>query len=164
MSLLERPGQIDLLHFAGHGEAANNDIANAGLILQVRHEGNSWAPVQLTSTMVEQFANLRDGNGNRPLVFLNACQAGRAGHQLTQVGGFAQAFLKGGAGIFVSTLWSVMDTPAREFGEEFYAQLIAGKTVAQAAVAARQATRALDDPTWLAYVVYGRPDGRLVLS
>jgi hypothetical protein len=164
MSLLERPGQFDLLHFAGHGEAANNDIANAGLILQVRHEGNSWAPVQLTSTMVEQFANLRDGNGNRPLVFLNACQAGRAGHQLTQVGGFAQAFLKGGAGIFVSTLWSVMDTPAREFGEEFYAQLIAGKTVAQAAVAARQATRALDDPTWLAYVVYGRPDGRLVLS
>lgn len=164
MSLIERPGQFDLLHFAGHGAATNDDISNAGLILQVRRDNGAWTPVPLTSTMVEQFAHLRDGGGNRPLVFLNACQVGRAGYQLTQVGGFAQAFLKGGAGIFVSTLWSVLDEPARRFGEEFYTQLIAGQTVAQAAVAARRATREDGDPTWLAYVVYGRPDGRVVVS
>ena len=128
MSLIEQPGQFDLLHFAGHGMASSNDISNAGLVIQVRQEGGRWVPVPLTATMVEQFANLRGGNGNRPLVFLNACQVGRAGYQLTKVGGFAQAFLKGGAGIFVSTLWSVVDEPARKFTEEFYGELIGGKT------------------------------------
>jgi hypothetical protein len=164
MSLIEQPGKFDLLHFAGHGSASSNDISNAGLAIQVRQQGRDWVPVPLTATMVEQFANLRMENGNRPLVFLNACQVGRSAYQLTKVGGFAQAFLKGGAGIFVSTLWSVVDQPARMFTEEFYTELIGGKTVAEAAVAARQACRAVDDPTWLAYVVYGRPDGRLVIQ
>ena len=82
---------------------------------------------------------------------------------MTKVGGFAQAFLKGGAGVFVSTLWSVVDEPARKFTEEFYTALLAGKTIAEAATFARQSTHAAGDPTWLAYVVYGRPDGRLVL-
>ena len=163
MSMIEQPGQFDLLHFAGHGMAEPNDISNAELVIQVRQQNGQWVPVPLTATMVEQFANLREGRGNRPLVFLNACQAGRAGYQLTKVGGFAQAFLKGGAGVFVSTLWSVVDEPARKFTEEFYTALIDGKTGAQAATCARQNTHAAGDPTWLAYVVYGRPDGRLVL-
>lgn len=163
MTLLEQPGQFDLLHFAGHGMASASDIANAGLIIQVRKMNGRWEPVSLSPTLVEQFAKLRVEKGNRPLVFLNACQVGRAGYQLTRVGGFAQAFLKAGAGIFVSTLWSVVDEPARIFTEEFYGQLIRGQTVAQASVAARQKCRAAGDPTWLAYVVYGRPDGRLVV-
>jgi hypothetical protein len=162
MTLLEQPGQFDLLHFAGHGMADAGDIANAGLIIQVRNMNGRWEPVSLSPTLVEQYARLRIEKGNRPLVFLNACQVGRAGYQLTRVGGFAQAFLKAGAGIFVSTLWSVVDEPARIFTEEFYGELIAGKTVAQATVAARQKCRAAGDPTWLAYVVYGRPDGRLI--
>jgi hypothetical protein len=163
MSLIERPGQFDLLHFAGHGMAMPNDISNAELVIQVRQQDGRWVPVPLTATLVEQFANLREGKGNRPLVFLNACQVGRGGYQLTKVGGFAQAFLKGGAGVFVSTLWSVVDEPARKFTEEFYTALLAGKTIAEAATFARQSTHAAGDPTWLAYVVYGRPDGRLVL-
>ena len=164
MSLIDQPGQFDLLHFAGHGMASANDISNAGLILQVRLKGGTWEPVSLTSTTVAQNANLREGKGNRPLVFLNACQVGRAGYALTQVGGFAQAFLTRGAGIFVSTLWSVVDQPARVFTEKFYGELLAGKTVAEATVAARKKCRAAGDPTWLAYVVYGRPDGRLTFG
>ena len=87
-----------------------------------------------------------------------------SGYQLTRTGGFAQGFLKAGAGIFVSTLWSVVDEPARRFTEVFYGQLVSGHSVADAATVARQKCRADGDPTWLAYVVYGRPDGRVVRS
>jgi CHAT domain-containing protein len=162
--LLETPGQFDLLHFAGHGMAKLNDIANAGLVVAVRREGRDWVPVPLNAILVEQYGDLRKDSGNRPLVFLNACQVGRSGYQLTRTGGFAHGFLKAGAGIFVSTLWSVVDEPAHRFTEVFYGQLVAGSTVADAATVARQKCRADGDPTWLAYVVYGRPDGRLVRS
>jgi CHAT domain len=164
MDLLEKPGQFDLFHFAGHGTADLTDIANAGLVVTVRQEGGRWVPVPLTAILVEQYGDLRKDSGNRPLVFLNACQVGRSGYQLTRTGGFAEGFLKAGAGIFVSTLWSVVDEPARKFTEVFYGQLVAGRTVADAATTARQKCRADGDPTWLAYVVYGRPDGRLVRS
>ena len=164
MDLLEKPGQFDLFHFAGHGTADLTDIANAGLVVTVRQEGGRWVPVPLTAILVEQYGDLRKDSGNRPLVFLNACQVGRSGYQLTRTGGFAEGFLKAGAGIFVSTLWSVVDEPARKFTEVFYGQLVAGSTVADAATVARQKCRADGDPTWLAYVVYGRPDGRLARS
>ena len=91
----------------------------------------------LNATLVEQYGDLGEGSGNRPLVFLNACQVGRSGYQLTRTGGFAQGFLKAGAGIFVSTLWSVVDEPAlwsvvdepaRRFTEVFCGQLVAGYT------------------------------------
>ena len=42
------------------------------------------------------------------IVLLNACQIGRTGYALTGVSRFAQAFLNGGAGAFVGTLWSVV--------------------------------------------------------
>lgn len=118
-------------------------------------------PVSLTSTIVVQFGNLRASGGNRPIVFLNACQVGRAGYQLTGIGGFSQAFLRRGAGVFVSSLWSVGDAPARTFAESFYAELKQGRTVAAATRAARTASREAGDATWLAYVVYGDPHARL---
>ena len=49
------------------------------------------------------------------MVVLNACQVGRTGYQSTSIGGFAEAFLKGGAGAFVGTLWSVGDQPPSTF-------------------------------------------------
>jgi hypothetical protein len=162
--LIEAPGRFDLLHFAGHGYAIPADIGHASLVLDVRWDGGEWVPISLESTFVEQYANLRTKSGNRPLVFLNACQTGRAGYQLTGIGGFAQAFISRGAGIFVSSLWSVGDEPAKTFCESFYAALLAGKTVVEATTAARHKSRLAGDPTWLAYVVYGRPEGTLTLA
>lgn len=162
ISLIETPGQFDLLHFAGHGLAIQDDIANAGIVLDVRRENGDWKPVSLTSTIVEQFCHVREEGGNRPLVFLNACQVGRAGYKLTGIGGFSQAFLRGGAGVFVSSLWAVGDEPARTFTEQFYAELKKGKTLAKATTAARKKARKADDATWLAYVVYGDPHAKIV--
>jgi hypothetical protein len=79
VSLIQTPGQFDLFHYAGHGVATQDDIANSGIVVEVRQENGSWTPVSLSSTMVEQYCNIREEGGNRPLVFLNACQVGRAG-------------------------------------------------------------------------------------
>jgi hypothetical protein len=164
IKLIETPGQFDLLHFAGHGLATQEDIANAKIVLDVQKRNGDWTPVPLSSTTVGQYCKLREDKGNRPIVFLNACQVGRAGYQLTGIGGFSQAFLKGGAGVFVSSLWAVGDEPARTFTEQFYGALKQGKTVAKATIAARKKARAAGDATWLAYVVYGDPHAKIVYA
>jgi CHAT domain-containing protein len=116
----------------------------------------------LLSTTVRQEARLANPDQTvRPLVFLNACQVGRLGHQLSSLGGFADSFIKAGAGAFISSLWNVGDQPAATFGMTFYARLKAGDTVAVASVAVREAAREARDASWLAYVVYAHPDARL---
>ena len=148
-------GNFDLLHFAGHGLAEQGNIANAKLMLQGRVENGKYVQSYLNATTVEQYCKL--SSSNRPMIVLNACEAGRKGYTLTGVGGFAQAFLKGGAGVFVGTLWSVGDRPARVFTETFYKGLMAGLPLAEATVRARETSRQSGDATWLAYVVYGHP-------
>ena len=95
---------------------------------------------------------------------LNACQSGREGLQLTGVGGFAQAFLTAGAGMFVGTLWSVVDKPARIFVEALYGALIDGKTLGEAATIARAESSKVEASSWLAYAVYGDPLSKLMLE
>lgn len=160
--LLRRRGGFDVLHFSGHGTADPANIGQARIVLAGRTVGGALVSDYLSSTTVAQNARLANGEGTGPLVVLNACQVGRAGQELTSLGGFARAFLEAGASAFVSCLWSVNETPARVFVEAFYERLLAGDTVATAAVTARSAARRLGDATWLAYVVYARPDAVLV--
>lgn len=159
--VLSEPGAFDLLHFACHGVAEADTITDAKLVLQGRVDDGTYVPAYFTATTAEKRSNLRGPDGSRPIIVLNACQAGRAGYRLTGIGGFAQAFLKGQAGAFVGTLWSVGDTPARVFTETLYRQLLAGSTVAEAAVAAREQARIDGDATWLAYAVYAHPHATL---
>jgi hypothetical protein len=154
-------GGFDLLHFAGHGVASGGDMSAAKILLSGRVEGGQYVEESISATTVEQTANLADEKGNGPLVVLNACQVGRVSHQLSSLGGFAEAFLRGGAGGFVSSLWSVGDEPARAFVETLYRKLLAGQTISEAAVAARAAARLQGDATWLAYVVYAHPAATL---
>jgi CHAT domain-containing protein len=102
--ILRGPGSFDLLHFAGHGVAEQDDIANSQIQLQGRVENGQVIPEYLSSTAVMAQGRLRGADGNRPMVVLNACQAGRVGYRLTGIGGFAPAFINRGAGIFVGTL------------------------------------------------------------
>ena len=161
-NLLSQPGSFDLLHFAGHGTAEQSDVTNARLMMQGRVEGGSYIPEYLNATTVSEFANLTGDDGNRPLVVLNACQVGRAGYQLTGIGGFAAAFIDRGAGAFVSSLWSVGDRPARTFTETLYEELLKRKSMTDAVVAARQAAADAGDATWLAYTVYAHPHAVIV--
>jgi hypothetical protein len=158
-TLLGRAGAFDLLHFACHGEANHDNIANAQLLLEGRVEGGSYLPEYFSATTAEQYANF---GKHAPIVVLNACQAGRTGYRLTGVGGFAQSFLRRGAGAFVGTLWAVGDKPARTFTEALYRHLLDGDTLAEATTAAREQARQAGDATWLAYAVYGHPYAKVV--
>ncbi|MEZ4382955.1 MAG: CHAT domain-containing protein [Nannocystaceae bacterium] len=163
---LEDPGSLDLLHVAAHGEIADRE---AWLILQgeVRSVGEGaaarrkWFPAKLAASEVAASGSLRGPGGERPLVFLNACKVARAEPLLSGYAGWAPAFLRAGAGAVVAPLWSVGDGAARRFAEGFYTALLAGKGFADAAVIGRHHARKLGDPTWLAYVVYAAPHGRL---
>ena len=94
--LLAQPGAFDLLHFACHGVAEQDNISNAQLLMQGRIEGGMYVLDSLSATTAEAHANLKSDR-HTPMIVLNACQAGRAGYKLTGVGGFAQAFLRRGA-------------------------------------------------------------------
>ncbi|MGN6753503.1 MAG: DUF7379 domain-containing protein [Intrasporangium sp.] len=158
-SLLRR-GDFDLLHFAGHGLADPTDIFDAKVLLAGRKRGNAVVPQYLSATTVSENGRWAAA-GSGPMVVLNACQVGRGGEQLSTLGGFAKAFLDAGASAFVSSLWSVGDQPARTFVETFYEELLSGTPVALATVRARERARQAGDATWLAYVVYARPDATL---
>jgi hypothetical protein len=163
LALLREPGGFDLLHFAGHGQATGDSIADAELLLEGRLGRGGYKPEPLRVAVVRQNFRAADDRPS-PVVVLNACQTGRLGHQLASIGGFAEAFVGGGAGAFVSSLWSVGDSPARAFVEALYEMLLAGKPMAAAVRAAREEARAAGDATWLAYTVYAHPGARLVLA
>ena len=156
-----RAGGFDILHFAGHGLADSADIANAKLLLEGRQERGTYVRTYLSATTVEQQARLADPNGDKPLVVLNACQVGRAGVQMSSLGGFAYAFLNRGAGAFISSMWSVGDKPASTFVTTLYEELLRGRSISEAAVRARAKARKAGDGTWLAYAVYAHPQARL---
>jgi hypothetical protein len=163
LALLEDPAGFDLLHFAGHGLATSDDIADAQVLLEGRVEQGEYVPEPLRATLVAQYfaAGPEDQDDTRPMVVLNACQTGRLGYQLASIGGFAEAFVGRGAGAFVSSLWSVGDTPARGFIEALYRALLDGQPMATAVKTAREAARRAGDATWLSYTVYAHPEARL---
>ena len=161
---LLRSGGFDLLHFSGHGAASSGKILDAKLLLQGRKRGGTVEPQYFGATTVSENAKPAGENGIGPVVVLNACQVGQAGELLTTVGGFAKAFLDAGASAFVSCLWSVHQEPSRIFVEKLYEELLDGTPMATASARAREAARKAGDATWLAFVVYSRPDAVLVRS
>jgi hypothetical protein len=161
---LLRAGSFDILHFAGHGMAGSDDIANAKILLEGRRENGTYIRSYLSATTVAQQARLASPDGVKPLVVLNACQAGRLGRQMSSLGGFAQAFLDRGAGAFVSSLWPVGDEPASTFVKTFYQELLDQEPISAAVGKARQEARRAGDGTWLAYAVYAHPKAHLLLS
>jgi hypothetical protein len=166
VDLISTPGAFDLLHFACHGSASEDRIWDASLLLSGHKDRATGAYVRdyLATTAVSQFGNLRAGLSAAPMIFLNACQAGKAGRTLLGSGGMAEAFIRAGAGLFVGSLWSVGDDTATTFASEFYQRLKSGETVTRATRAAREAAKQANEPTWLAYTVYGHPYARLSIE
>jgi hypothetical protein len=156
LEVMERlaSGEYDGLHFAGHGNFRGPDPDRSRIVLDAAEE-----------LRPENLSGERGNLGRpRPLVFLNACEAGRNAFSLTGMGGWAPRFLRAGAAAFLGPVWTVSDQAAGRFAEVFYRQLLASAPIAEAARAARLQVR--DDfpgnPSWLAYTLFADPLARVV--
>ena len=144
----------DLLHFACHGQYFQSDPLRSALLLD---DGKLLAG--------DIVGLEREGaiHRNRPLVFFNACEVGCVGYGLTGVGGWARAFVEPGCGAFIAPLWEVEDRMAAAFATAFYERIRGHDSLGEALVAARDECRDAepDNPTWLAYTLYGHPAARV---
>lgn len=144
---LIRSGDFGLLHFACHNRFDPKDGSSIEL-----------DNVQFTPTFLAKAAIGQGLAKSTPTIFINACRSAGSHATYNRLDGWASKFLEAGAGAFIGSLWAVSDGAAREFAQELYGQLQAGSPLGQAVMRARQvAASQLDDPTWLAYAVYGDP-------
>jgi CHAT domain-containing protein len=147
-------GQYDGWHFSGHGASRSQDANRSAIFLT---DNKPFTPEALSGPM----KNLGKA---KPLVFLNACQVGRGGLSLSDIGGWGEKFLRAGAAAFVGTYWNVSDRPALEFARALYGRLLTGMPIGQAAKEARAEIKAGGDPTWLAYTVFADPAATVVTT
>ena len=158
-------GDFDILHLACHAEGDEEEIDRAQLIIgEASDPGGNARPVTVGPSILAAEARWKT---RHPVVFLNACETGRAGALLTAWGGWPNVFMRCGAGVFIGSAWPVRDGPASRFAAAFYESLLSGATLAEAATSARNAARtsasgAELDASWLAFKVYGHPRARLV--
>jgi hypothetical protein len=107
-----------------------------------------------------------------PLVFLNACESGRAANEQDVLAtsymgkpaeGLASALLDGGAMACVGALWPVYDDAAAEFAVSFYRYLLMGHLIGEALRRARVDSRKKHGEvvTWASFALYGDPTARL---
>jgi CHAT domain len=149
---LIRAGNFGLLHFACHNRFQPDDDASIklGSVL--------FTPRLMTTAVIDKVLA-----GKSPMVFMNACRSAGLAPTYNRLDGWATRFLEAGAGAFIGSLWAVSDGTAREFAEELYGQLKSGATLGGAMMGARaRAAEHADDPTWLAYSVYGDPGARVI--
>jgi hypothetical protein len=140
-------GIYDGWHFSGHGASRSQDANRAAIFLT---DNMPFTPEALTGSVT----NLGKA---KPLVFLNACQAGLGGLSLTDIGGWGEKFLRAGAAAFIGTYWKVSDRQALEFARALYGRLVAGMPIGQAAKEARVEIKSGGNPTWLAYTIFADP-------
>jgi AAA+ superfamily predicted ATPase/serine/threonine protein kinase len=143
-------GDYQILHYAGHGKADDDDPLN-----------NGW---QLIDGLFNEPYIRTAGLEKWPrLVFANACATNPLGpseaHRLG-IDSIAVSLLRHGVRHYVSTLTKVPDAFAIDFAEQFYARLLSGSTVGGAISEARaEISRGGDAQSVLAalYVLYGNP-------
>lgn len=144
-------GDFGMLHFACH----NDFRVDEGSVIDL--DGTPF-----TVTNLQAARNRKTLESSAPLVFVNACRSADEALQYTRLAGWAEAFLGAGAGAFIGSLWAVRDRSAYTFAITLYEILKDGKTLGEAAAAAREAAaRKPGDPAWLAYAVYGNPLARM---
>ncbi len=146
---LFRKAVVNLLHFACHNSFDERDC---------------WILINKTRVhwddLTTAASRIADANA---FIFMNACYSDKKIPKYTSIGGWANAFLRTGAGTFIGTLWEVRDETASVFAKTMYQELLAGKPFGKALRRARTVARRASpgDPTWLAYSFYGDSSARL---
>lgn len=141
-------GGFGVLHFAAH----NLNVPGNALSSYVNVGGRPFNFVDLQMIANDQYASAA------PLVFMNACTSAGTALLMTELSGWAQEFLRCGAGAYVGSLWEVRDSTSREFAEAFYDKFSNGGSLGESMRVARQSLKP-EDPTRYAYSLYGNPQG-----
>ncbi len=158
-----RSGRFDVVHYAGHGFFDPVRPGRSGLIC--------------AGDEVLSGVDLADAQHLPALVFFNACEVGRvrgrrgaasrarkkapAKMRTEGAAGVAESLLRGGVANFLGTYWEVGDAGAKRFAETFYAALLRGDPVDDAALRARRSLENAGDSDWADYLHYGPRGYRL---
>ena len=147
-----RARPVGLLHFVAHGKSA----PPAPQVLQL--DGGAV----FNAFQVQGMDGLADAClAKAPLVFLNACEVGRAEPSLVGSGGFAGEFLTVGARCVVAPIWSVKDSIAHEVAVAFYTEAVTNPKRPFADILRDIRAKAYaaggGEDTYAAYCFYGDP-------
>ncbi|MGW9586102.1 CHAT domain-containing protein [Microbacterium sp. NPDC055455] len=157
-------GGFDLLHFAGHGRWRDAAPLGQEIAFATWSEDDDGSGAYTDSDARRDLPE-PDGvqaTASAPFVFLSACDVGRLRSGATGLGGFAEAFLRGGVGVFIGCSWAVRDDVTAAFVRTFYEQTLREHaTLGEAVLAARRAAREAGDLTSLAFTVFADPRARL---
>jgi hypothetical protein len=134
---------IQILHFSGHGDY---DPAFADLNSILLEDG-AFEAFRLQGTPL--------GLKAHPILYLNACSAGKSGVAVGRMGGFAAKCLSSGCSGIIAPYWPINDARAADFSSALYTKLNQGRAVGEALQELRQEN--LDDPTFRAYAYLGDP-------
>lgn len=152
-----RENAASLLHFVCHGQSTGNDTT---IFL------DDWE--ECTSMQLRDNQGVQTACAKRlPVVFLNACYAGRGNLTLGPGGaGFPQAFCEMGARAIIAPLWPVTKVSAPLVAKEIYDTAAADPQRPLADILAELRARSYDkhqsfDDSWAAYCLFGDPRGKL---
>lgn len=158
-------GGFDLLHFAGHGRWRDAAPLGQEIAFATWSEDDDGGTGAYTDADARRDLPEHDdapAAASAPFVFLSACDVGRLRSGATGLGGFAEAFLRGGVGVFIGCSWAVRDDVTAAFVRTFYEQTLREHaTLGEAVLAARRAAREAGDLTSLAFTVFADPRARL---
>ncbi len=158
--LLYRSEPYDVLHFIGHGEFSDGAQHNVD-DLETDHsfgylvfETSTGQRQLVDSATVRLLIARRDIR----LVFLNACETGKGG-RIDFNRGVAPALVAGGVPAVVANQYSVLDSSATAFSQQFYHALARGYSLGDAAREARVALNyamGSDVIDWAVPVIFSR--------
>lgn len=150
-----REGHFNVVHFIGHG--LFDEKTQEGALVFENGRGGEY---RLGERAVREIFCQRGVS----LVFLNACQSGTGGKADFNKG-IAQSLVAHGLPALVANQYSVLDSSATQFAQQFYRGLATGMTVGGASREARIAVNYSlqgDIIDWAVPVVYARdPNMRL---
>ncbi len=152
--LKEKP--YNIFHFIGHGVFENNQ----GLIALEDNNGKS----KLLDD--ESFANFFLGNSNLGLVILNSCQSATVSSNQA-MRGTAPNLVRRGIPAVVAMQYSILDSTAKLFADEFYRTLALGYPVDAAIQSTRNAISmevGLDKRDFATPVLYMRAKDGIILD
>jgi CHAT domain len=144
-----RKGDFGLLHFACHN--SYDPVAGSS----IRLDDRQFTPTLLNTAVIDQVLAR-----STPVIFINACRSAGVIPKYNNLDSWASKFLQAGAAAFIGSLWAVSDDTAPRFARKLYSQLTSGTSLGEAVMQARNEALSQggeEDPTWLAYTVYGNP-------